>query len=107
MNDAIINLVVAVIGVAIAAITRYVIPWIKSKITESKWEQLISWAVVAIRAAKQTFPPEENEAKKEWVRDYLHGIITFKLHINVNEDDLDRIIEGVYNEIKEAEKKAS
>lgn len=104
MNEALINLLIAIIGVVAAAITAYVIPWIKSRTTAEKWDQLIYYTTLAVRFANQTMTPEQWMEKKLTVTEYLRGVIDTKLHININEDDLDKIIEGIVNEVKEAAK---
>lgn len=102
MTDSLINLVIAIVGVAIAAITTYVIPFIREKITASKWDMLIYYTTLAVRYANQTIPPDQWMEKKLQVTEYLRDVIDTKLHINVNESDLDKIIEGIVNEVKES-----
>lgn len=104
MNEALINLLIAIIGLAAAIITTYVVPWIKSKTTAEKWDQLIYYTTLAVRFANQTMTPDQWKEKKEAVTEYLQNVIDTKLHINISEEDLDKIIEGIVNEVKEAAK---
>lgn len=76
------------------------VPVIKEMIEAKKLDRLVYFATVAVRAANQTMTPEQWQEKKESVTEYLQGVLC-KIHLNVNEDDLDRIIEGIVNEVKE------
>lgn len=103
-QDAIISLIISTVGVAIAAITTYVIPWIKELIETHKLNRFIQFAYEAVRAANQTLSPEQWAEKKVRVETYLIKKME-QIHINLTKDDLENIIEGIVNKVKEEKAK--
>lgn len=66
---AVINAIIAFIA---AAITVFVIPWIRSKTTSQQREELVAWAKIAVSAAEQLFQGSGRGAeKKRYVLDFL------------------------------------
>jgi len=47
------EIIVALIGVLTTILTIVVIPWIRTKIGEKRWDQLVQFAFVAVHAAEQ------------------------------------------------------
>ena len=89
----IINEVIMLITVII---TAFLIPWIKSKTTESQQCSMISWARIAVAAAEQIFTGDgRGEEKKQYVMDFLkeHG---FK----IDETSVSNLIEAAVQELK-------
>lgn len=54
MTD-ITGIVEAVIALAVAVVTAFVIPWISGKTTAQEREELLSWADIAVAAAQQLY----------------------------------------------------
>lgn len=65
------GIVLAVISLIAALITRYLIPWIKGKTTERQQEALLILARTGVYAAEQIFSTEEWKEKKEYVLNLL------------------------------------
>mgnify|MGYP005767725417 CR=1 FL=1 len=89
----IINAVIMLITVII---TAFLIPWIKSKTTESQQCSMISWARIAVAAAEQIFTGDgRGEEKKQYVQNFLeeHG---FK----IDEASVSNLIEAAVQELK-------
>lgn len=61
----------ALLGLIAAVITCLVIPWIKSKTSEQRQEELYAFARVAVYAAEQVFGAGHGKEKLEWVREAL------------------------------------
>lgn len=49
------NILEAVIALAVALISVFVIPWINSKTTAQEREELLKWVDIAVAAAQQLF----------------------------------------------------
>lgn len=45
----------AVIALAVAIITAFVIPWVKSKTTSQERDELLKWVDIAVAAAQQLY----------------------------------------------------
>lgn len=87
--------IISILGVVI---TAYVIPYIKSKLSDKQWERLVYWTTVAVRCADQLFTKEEWGQKKKYVMSFITDVVN-KLGINLSEQDINILIEGIVNEI--------
>lgn len=98
MNDLTFNILKIIISVATVLISAYVIPLLKEKLNDSKYQRLLEMVEIAVRAAEQTIKGSGQGAIKkdevtlfvtEWMR--THGIM-------ITQDQLDQLIEcAVYN----------
>lgn len=62
----------AVITLIAAVITVFIIPWIKSKVSASKWNNLCSYAETFVKCAEMTFKGTGlGKDKKKWVTEKL------------------------------------
>lgn len=95
----------AIISIACALVSAYLVPWIKANTTKKQLEAVEFWTETAVRFAKQTFTPDQWREKKEAVTAFMLQILRDKIHANINEEDLDKLIEGVYNRVKEEAEK--
>lgn len=99
-TDLFMKLVMSLISVLGVIFTAYVVPMIKANVSQKQLDQLSYYISVAVRCAEQIYTPEQWLQKKEYVTDYVLDIVNSKLHINLDEKDIDVIIEGIVNEIK-------
>ena len=85
----------AVATLAVALITTFVVPYIKSKTTLEQQTQLNAWVKIAVTAAEQVYEgPGQGDKKKVYVLSWLksHGIV-------VDEDKVDAMIEAAVYEL--------
>lgn len=61
----------AVIALFSALITAFLIPLIKSKLTQSRYDSLKFWVKLAVQAAEQIFGSGTGEKKKDYVISFL------------------------------------
>lgn len=99
-TDLFMKLVMSLISVLGVIFTAYVVPMIKANVSQKQLDQLSYYISVAVRCAEQIYTPEQWKEKKQYVFDYVLDIVNSKLHINLDEKDIDVIIEGIVNEIK-------
>lgn len=101
-----INWTELIIGICGLIITYVAVPWFRAKRAEA--EALLSkeqqatidyWVKVGVHWAKQYMWTEEGQAKKAAVMEYTSAKLQ-SLGINVSTEDLDKIIEAVYNQIQ-------
>lgn len=88
-----------VLTVIVLIVSAYVIPWLKTKISEEKLEELERFCEQAVRAAEQLYTPEEYKLKKAYVLSLINEQIE-KLGLGLNEAEIDAIIEGIVNYVK-------
>lgn len=72
MSIDITTIVNAVIALIAAAITTFLIPWLRSKTTAQQREDLIAWAKIAVSAAEQIYKGDgRGEEKKQYALEFL------------------------------------
>lgn len=90
--------VVALIGVLGTVITTVLVPYFKSKTTETQRENIYFWAKIAVEAAEKLYRDSGMGAqKKAFVKDFLaeHGI-------NLDERQIDVVIESAVLQMQKA-----
>ena len=85
--------------VIVLLVSAYLIPWLKTKISEEKLKELEKFCEQAVRAAEQLYTPEEYKQKKAYVLSLINEQIE-KLGLGLNEAEIDAIIEGIVNYVK-------
>lgn len=92
------QVVVALIGLLSTALTSFLIPFLKNKISEAKYKRIQVWTTVAVEAAEQIFVGTGLGAKKkEYVMNFLS-----KRGYKIDDDELDVVIESAVLEMKHA-----
>ena len=76
------------------------IPYIKTKFTSEQLQTLSQYIGYAVKAANQIFGTEEGQKKKAYVVNIAKEIINERLKIKITDEQLDAIIEGIVNEVK-------
>lgn len=89
------QIILAVITLIGALITRYLIPWIKEKTNEKQFEALKLLAKVGVYAAEQIFSTEQWKEKKQYVLDFLK-----KNGYEVDAPTVDALIESLVRELR-------
>lgn len=80
---------VALISLITVCITTFLIPYIKSKTTSEKINQLNAFVTIAVGAAEQLFNSEQGKEKKDYVLKYLEDNGLF-----VDAETVDMMIEN-------------
>ncbi len=88
------SLIVAIIGVLTAALVRFVIPWLKSKTTETQRTELLKWVDIAVTAAQQLYYDLSGPERKKYVLDFLSG-----QGFDVNDPEINAAIESAVLEL--------
>lgn len=89
------QIILAVITLIGALITRYLIPWIKEKTNEKQFEALKLLAKVGVYAAEQLFSTTEWKEKKQYVLDFLK-----QNGYEVDAPAVDALIESLVRELR-------
>lgn len=101
------QIVLAVITIVGALVSAYVIPFIKSKMTQADMQRLVEFVKIAVRCANQIFTPEQWEKKKEYVLNIVKEFIEANLKIKLTDEQINAIIEGIVNLIKKSDEAES
>lgn len=89
----------AIITIICLVITGILIPLIKAKIGQEKFDQIRQFTEIAVRSAEQLYTPEQFKEKKQYVYDFILGKVN-ELGVGLNEADIDLIVEGIVNQVK-------
>lgn len=80
----------AVISLAIAIITYLIVPYIKAKVGEQKYDQICEWVRIAVQAADQIYQGEGRGAeKKKYVVEFLNS-----KGFSIDAESIDAMIES-------------
>lgn len=72
MQIDITQIAIALIGLIGAAITTFLIPWLRSKTTAAQQDQLMAWVHIAVTAAEMLYTGSgRGEEKLEYVKNWL------------------------------------
>lgn len=86
----------AVVALAAALITAFLIPWLKRKATAEQMAQAQKWVTIAVEAAEMIYKGSGlGEAKKAYVQSYLETK-GYKMDV----DTVDALIEAAVLELK-------
>lgn len=93
-------IVEAVIALAAALITAFVIPWIKAKTSAAQRDNIGAWVSIAVTAAEQLITGSgRGEEKKEYVLKFLQ-----EKGFSIDADSLDKMIESTVKAMKSKHK---
>ncbi len=88
----------AVIALAAAVVTAFVIPWVKSKTTAAQREEINAWVKIAVTAAEQIYSGSgKGKEKKKYVLDFLA-----EKNLKIDEESVDLMIESAVKEMNAA-----
>lgn len=100
MNEEMINLVFKMVfAVASVLITGYLLPWIRSKMDNEKYSELLIFIQKCVEAAEKVYTPEEWKEKKKYVIDAAEHKLD-SLGINITAEELDILVEGFVKVVK-------
>lgn len=89
----------AVITLAAALITAFLIPWIKKKYSAEKLAELQKWTKIAVEAAEMIYKGSGlGDLKKSYVQNYLA-----EKGYSINVIEVDALIESAVKEMKDNE----
>ena len=97
-------IVEAVIVIILLIVTGYLIPLIKNKIGDDKFNQIAEWVKFAVLKAEQVLTAETGEQKKEYVMSFINEVLA-ENKINITAEQLDVLIESAVKEMNIAQNK--
>lgn len=89
----------AVITVVLVILSAYVVPWVKSRIGEEKYETILDFAEIVVRSAEKMFTVDEWAQKKAYAVNMVQNKAK-ELGIDINEKEINAIIEGAVQAVK-------
>lgn len=99
-SEIFVRIVLSIITIIGALVSAYVVPYLKIRVTDQQIKQLNYYVSIAVRCAEQIYTPEQWKIKKAYVMDYVTDMAEI-IGIKLSQDQIDTIVEGVVNEIKQ------
>ena len=100
-SELFMRLVTCIVTIVIILISTYVIPWLKVKCGAENMNIVMGYIAYAVRCAEQIYTPDEWKEKKAFVMEYMLNIINNVVKIDMTVEQLDVLIEGMVNEVKQ------
>lgn len=98
-------LIKIVVGVCLALITNFLIPYLKTLRDDARWQRLINMVQTAVEAAEQTMKePGSGAEKKKMVLTFVSDWLV-KQGINVTEEELDKLVEAAVKKMNDSKQK--
>ena len=105
MNEGLFNIILTLIPVFGAIITYFIVPFIKSSISEKQLAQYKEWAILAVKTAEMLWRESgRGEDKKQYVVNFLNDMFN-KNKVVITDQQLEVLIEAAVKEMKEIESK--
>lgn len=88
-----------IVTVLMAAISIYVIPWLKTKVGDDKYNMILDFAETVVRSAEKIYTVEEWEKKKAYAVHMVRNK-ALELGLDIDEHEINAIIEGAVQAVK-------
>lgn len=92
------QIILFVITIIFAIVTRYVIPWLRAKLSDHDKEEIDYWLTIFESAAESYFGKSMGAAKKSWVIDQM-VVKMAELGINIDGEIIQDLIEEKYRDL--------
>lgn len=103
MNDVIFNILMLIISIVSMLVARYLIPWIKSRMSHETLDMAKRIAEIAVLAAQQIHWEQSGAERKKYAISYVHDFCSTH-GIEISEEQIDALIEAAVKSMKIAEK---
>lgn len=100
MSDILFELLKFTVIVTVIVVTRYLVPFLKSQVKGTKYEEFIKTVMDAVKWAEQTIGSGQGALKKQMVVDFLSQLALDK-NINITAEQLEVLIESAVLTMKE------
>lgn len=98
MKDITFEILKLLIMILAAVLTRYVIPWIRQKTQNEKFQTMIDWAQHAVLAAEQAYSARTGPEKKKIVKAFIKRVLAEK-NIPLSDNEIDILIESAVKQM--------
>lgn len=100
MDETLFTILKYVIAILTIVVFRYIIPWVKLKINNTKDNNLVNFIAKAINAAESIFNfiDKSGEQKKEYVIENVLEYVS-QHNINITSAQINILVEGIFTEL--------
>lgn len=101
MSDNMFKFIMTLVPVFGAIITYFVIPYIKSKVSQTQMEEIIKWVTKAVEAAEVLFDvPKSGEEKREYVIKFIDKMFNSKKKV-ITEEQIRILLEAAWKQMQD------
>lgn len=101
MSDNMFKFIMTLVPVFGAIITYFVIPYIKSKVSQTQMEEIIKWVTKAVEAAEVLFDvPKSSEEKREYVIKLIDKMFNSKKEV-ITEEQIRILLEAAWKQMQD------
>jgi len=101
MSDNMLKFIMTLVPVFGAIITYFVIPYIKSKVSQTQMEEIIKWVTKAVEAAEVLFDvPKSGEEKREYVIKFIDKMFNSKKEV-ITEEQIRILLEAAWKQMQD------
>lgn len=99
MNDNLFQVIVAFIPLIGAILTGFVIPYMKSKISAARLEEIVKWVDKTVEAAEVLFDtPNSGEEKRDYVTNLIDHMFNSKKEV-ITKEQIHVLLEAAWKEM--------
>ena len=103
MNENLLSIILLLVPVFGAIITKYIIPLIKAKVGNENLATIVKWITYAVKCAEMIFEGEkQGQNKKEYVVNFITDMFN-KKKVVITKEQLEVLIEAAVKELKSGE----
>lgn len=101
MNETLFTIIKYAIGILALVVFRYVIPFVKLKLENSKYANVLDFIETCINAAESIYKniPKSGEEKKNYVIDAVTEYINEK-GVKLTNEQVNILIQGIFTELE-------
>lgn len=88
-----------IVTIILALVSYYVIPWLKNKVGDDKYNLLVAFAETVVRSAEKIYTPEEWAVKKQYAMEMVSDKAE-ELGLKLSVEEINAIIEGAVQAVK-------
>lgn len=99
MNEQLFNIISLVVPVIGAVITGILIPYMKTKLSSARMDEISKWTAKAVQAAEVLFDaPESGEEKRDYVVNFIDKMFNAKKEI-ITKDQIRILLEAAWRQM--------
>jgi len=99
MSEQLFNIILLTIPVIGAVITGILIPYIKTKISATQMDEIVSWVTKAVQAAEVLFDsPKSGAEKREYVINFIDKMFNTKKEV-ITKDQIRILLEAAWKQM--------
>lgn len=99
MDERLFNLVILCIPIIGSIITGFIIPYMKTKISLTRMEEITRWVAKAVQAAEVLFDaPKSGEEKRIYVIDFIDKMFNSKKEV-ITREQIQILLEASWKEM--------